>query len=173
MEKKLIIKIGLILSVLVSFIATIIWAMLILTVTTQNFIGAILTVVACSLTGFGMFLLYIGNREVDEYAILWENEIVKSSHFFPDTMSYPFHLDKPAIINGVVSGRSGPYEFVLTEFFGTEEEMIELSRVQQPDFVVRPKVYAKGDGPKESSIGPLNLPIGNYAIKFTANISCK
>jgi len=138
---------------------------------TGNPVGTILTVIACEITGLGIGLLYLGNLEIDEHSFLWENERVFASHGTPSGLSYPFHLEKPSVVNGNVSGTTGPYEFFLTEFFGTSEEMFEVCTRLSTDPVVRPKTYLKGKGPEESTIGPLSLPPGNYALRFGKHIS--
>lgn len=164
-------KIVIIVLSLVAILLWIMWFMAALIVETGNVVGAILTVVACTIVGSGMGLLYFGSLEVDEHSVLWENERVFASHRTPEGISYPFHLEKPSVVSGNVSGTSGPYEFFLTEFFGTSQEMSEVGMRLMRGQVVRPKTYLKGKGPEQNNIGPLSLPPGNYALRFGKHIS--
>ena len=147
------------------FIVVFAWTVLAI-VTTGNRVGAVLTTIGAFLTGLGIVLAYYGNLETDEESVLWEKENVYASHGQPRSISYPFHLQKPSVISGNITGRAGPYEFFLTEFFGTQGEMIDVSLSLETDLVVRPKIYLKGKGPRKSTIEPLSLPPGSYALRF-------
>ena len=140
-------------------------------ITTHNPVGAMLTVIGIDITVVGMVLAYFGNVQIDEHSVLWENERVFASQGIPECISYPFHLEKPSVINGDVSGTTGPYEFFLTEFFGTSEEAVEMSPHLQHALVVRPKTYLKGKGPDKNIIESISLPPGNYALRFGKHIS--
>ena len=139
-------------------------------ITTHNPVGAMLTVIGIDITVVGMVLAYFGNLEIDEHSVLWENERLRSSQTIPQCISYPFHLEKPSVIDGDVSGTKGAYEFFLTEFFGTSEEMVEMSARLETALVVRPKTYQKGEGQEKRIIGPISLPLGNYALRFGKHI---
>lgn len=171
MKKPLIRRIGYIILILTALFVLSLYAMAYLMSETRNPVGTLLTVIALDISGLAIASLHLGELKIDEHSILWENERVFVSHGLPHCISYPFHLEKPSVINGYVSGTKGPYEFFLTEFFGTSEENIEISRNLQTDFVVRPKIFVKGKGPGEnvqakSIIGPISLPSGNYAFRF-------
>jgi len=49
--------------------------------------------------------------------------------------------------------------------------MFEVCTRLSTDPVVRPKTYLKGKGPGQSIIEPLNLPPGNYALRFGKHTS--
>lgn len=135
-----------------------------------NPVGAILTTIACAIIGLGIAFLYLGNLEVDETSTLWENEQVSVLSGIPKGISYPFHLEKPSIINGTVSGTKGG-EYFLTDFFGTSEETIAILTTSKTDFVVIPKIHENAKCVGETGneliiIGSLSLPPGNYALRF-------
>lgn len=159
-----VINFALYISLLATILVSSLYGISLLYFETGNLAGALLTVVAISITGVGLILSFLGTKEVDEKATLWKNEKVIFHLGNVDPIYYPFHLDKPSMIEGSVVGISGPYSYHITEFFGTEEEMSFNS-------VVSPKIHFNGKGPNENSqipdiIGPINLPQGNYALKF-------
>ena len=151
--------VSIIISLAVLFALTLYGGALLFNVT-GNPVGTILTVIACVIVGLGTGLLYLGNLEVDEHSVLWENERVFASNRTPETISYPFHLEKPSVITGHVSGTSGPYEFFLAEFLGIHARQFETR------YALRPQIYLRGEGPREVDIRPLSLPSGAYVLRF-------
>lgn len=128
---------------------------------TRNPVGIILSISGGFIFLLGCGFIYMGNQEIDEPFSLWENEKVFASHTTLETISYPFHLEKPSVIKGHVSGTSGPYQFICSEFFGTNSE-----RSRTDVDAVRPKTYLRGKGPEKTDIGPLSLPSGTYVLWF-------
>ena len=145
----------------IGMIIAIFYGTIILIALTGNAVGIILSISGGFILLLGCGFIYIGNQEVDEPFSLWENEKVFASHGTPETISYPFHLEKPSVVKGHVSGTTGPYEFVLAEFFRTDSE-----RSRTNVDAVRPKTYLKGKGLEKTDIGPLSLSPGTYVLWF-------
>lgn len=146
----------------IGMIIAIFYGTIILIALTGNAVGIILSISGGFILLLGCGFIFIGNQEVDEPFSLWENEKVFASHRMPETISYPFHLEKPSVVKGHVSGTTGPYEFVLAEFFGTDE------RYDKARYAVRPRIYRKSRSTRtlKFNIKPLSLPPGNYVLWF-------
>jgi hypothetical protein len=158
----LIIAAGVVVGLTVSF-----YLMTELYIMTGNPVGSILTVVGFSITYFGFAFLYVGNLEEDETSILWENEHVYSHPRGVGLGStwYPFHLEKASVITGFVTGTSGPYDVIISDYFDIIESM-----ARAPYIKIKPQIHLNGEGMKNSKnlfkIEHLPLPSGTYVLQF-------
>lgn len=129
---------------------------------TRNPVGSMLFLSGALIFVLGGSLTVIGNREVDETSFLWKDEkvVYKGTPELSHEKSYPFHLGKPSTIMGEVSGKAGPYEFVIADLFGSGQKLHALDEL-------KPRIHMKGKrGIEKIKIGPLNLPPGDYVLRF-------
>jgi hypothetical protein len=169
MNKKKIFLIGILIMLFLTVVSFSSWLVAVIYATTKNDIGALLSLISFAIITIGFIMLYLGSLSEEDCSILWENENVVVPRGQTKCVSYPFHLDEQSVIKGVIIGRVGPYECVISEFFGTPEEMLQLTNKTYVEHYVRPKIHYQIKGPSDASqekIGPIELPQGNYVLMF-------